>query len=424
MKAIFDKIRQHNVWDGQLFSIGFERSLYLERIGQFIGNKLIKVIIGQRRVGKSYVLRQIMNRLIHKEGVNPKNIFYLNKEYISFAEIKLTSDLDALFKYYRNKLDVQGKVYIFLDEIQNIHQWEVFVNSYAQDYTNKYEIFITGSNSNLLSGELATLLSGRYVEFTVLPFSLWEYAAYKNRTIGKDIFIEYLQKGGLPELLHLPEEEVQNHYIESLKDTIVLRDIVYRHKIKDVGLLDDIFHFLSINIGNITSISSLIKYFKQRQKKTNYETISNYINHLTDTFIFHEAERYNLRGKQVLGNHRKYYLNDLSFKNYLYGYTPSDIGYNLENFVYLYLKGLGYKVHVGVQGEKEIDFVAQKKGKTLYFQVTYLLSSSNTMEREFGNLLSIKDNYEKYVISMDDIAFTNYEGIRHLRPWELHVHIK
>ena len=398
---------------------GFERKSYLNKVSKFIGNKLIKVLIGQRRVGKSYILRQIISYLISQKGVNPKYIFYVNKEYIGFDDIKSAADLENLFTFYQNELNVSGKIYIFLDEVQNIENWETFVNSYSQDFTNDYEIFITGSNSNLLSGELATLLSGRYTEFEIFSFSLFEFAEYKSLQINKESFLKYIQMGGLPEMFNFSDEEIQRHYIESLKDTIILRDIIERNKIKDVTLLEDIFKFSAVNIGNLTSFSNIVKYFKSMQKKTNYETISSYINYLKNAFIVHEAERYNLRGKQVLGGVRKYYLNDLAFKNYLFGYYPSDIGYNLENYVYLQLRRMGYKVHIGVFGDKEIDFVAQKHQKTIYIQVAYLLNEPKTFEREFGNLLLIKDNHEKIVVSLDDVKFSNYEGVKHLRPWEL-----
>lgn len=419
MKNIFGKIKKYNPWGGLNFNLGFKRTSYLEKISGYIGNKLIKVIVGQRRTGKSYVLRQIMNILITDQSVNPKNIFYLNKEYTAFDEINTAVDLENIFSYYKAQLEVSGKVYLFLDEIQNIKGWETFVNSYSQDFTGEYELFITGSNSKLLSGELATLLSGRYVEFEILPFSLFEFADYKNREVDKELFFNYLQTSGLPEMLNFNDEEIQRHYVEDLKNTIVLRDIVQRNQVKDLSLLEDIFKFLSVNIGNLTSLTGIVKYFKSKQKQTNYETLSTYVGYLVNTFVVHEVERYNIRGKQVLGGVRKYYLNDLAFKNYIFGYYPSDIGYNLENWVFLQLRRMGYKVSVGVLNNKEIDFVAQKHGKTIYVQVAYLLSDPKTVEREFGNLLSIKDNHEKLVISLDDLKFSDYEGIRHIRPWEL-----
>lgn len=419
MEQVFERIKKYNSWEGNTFHLGLERRLYLEKITKYLGNQLVKVIVGQRRSGKSYLLRQIMMILIRKHSVNPKNIFYLNKEYIVFDDIITAKDVEELFDYYRKKLDVKGKIYILLDEVQNIENWEVFVNSYSQDFSDDYELFITGSNSNLLSGELATLLSGRYIEFEILPFSLFEYAEFKDQKIGKELFLNYIQTGGLPEMLNFSDEEVEKHYVNDLRNTIVLRDIIQRNQVKDLALLEEIFNFLSTNIGNLTSLTGIVKYFKSKQRQTNYETLSTYVRYLLDTFVLHQVDRYNLRGKQALGGVRKYYLNDLAFKNYIFGYYPSDIGYHLENYIFLQLKRMGFRVSVGILRDAEIDFVAQKQGKTIYIQVAYILGDQKTTEREFGNLLSIKDNHEKFVISLDDIKFSDYKGIQHLWPWEL-----
>jgi predicted AAA+ superfamily ATPase len=421
MEVVFNKIKQYNFWDGQNPPIGYERTTYIDKISKYLDNKLIKVLVGQRRVGKSYILRQIIHYLLNTKKTNPENIFYLNKEYLGFDEIKTYIDLENLYEFYKQKLQVSGKLYIFIDEVQNIEKWEHFVNSYSQDFTHEYELFITGSNSNLLSGELAGLLSGRYIQFNIFPFSFFEFANYKLIKINKENFLKYLETGGLPEMFNFIDEEIERHYIQSLKNTIILRDIVQRNQIKDISLLDDIFKFLTVNIGNLTSLPGIVKYFKNHQKKTNYETLSAYVNYLKDTFIIHETERYELRGKKVLGGVKKYYLNDLAFKNYLYGILPSDIGYNLENFVYIQLLRMGYEVRIGVIGTMEIDFVATKADTTIYIQVTYLLVNQETINREFGNLLAVKDNYKKYVISLDDIKITDYKGIIHLRPWEINT---
>ncbi|MFH1514816.1 MAG: ATP-binding protein [bacterium] len=419
MDELFEKIKKYNVWEGHTFHAGLERKAYLERISNYLGNRLVKVIVGQRRSGKSYLLRQIILLLIKENSVNPKNIFYLNKEYTAFSEISTAKELEELVAYYRKRLNVTGRIYIFLDEVQTISHWESLVNSYSQDFTTDYEVFVTGSNSTLLAGELASRLSGRYVEFELFPFSLFEYGEINERKIGKELFLTYIQTGGLPEMINFSDEEVERHYVNDLRNTIVLRDIMQRKQVKDPVLLEEIFDFLSTNIGNLTSLTSIVKYFKSKQKQTNYETLSTYVNNLLETFVIHQVERYDLRGKKTLGGVRKYYLNDLAFKNYLFGYYPSDIGYHLENYVFLQLKRLGFNVSVGILRDAEIDFVAQKQGKTKYIQVAYLLGDQKTAEREFGNLLSIRDNHEKIVISLDDIKFSDYKGIQHFWPWEL-----
>ena len=419
MEALFERLRKYNFWDGQQVNTGFERSEYHKKVVDTLETKLVKVLVGQRRTGKSYILRQIIKHLITEQNVKPKNIFYFNKEFIAFDGVSNAQHLEQLFGHYVDILKPEGKIYIFLDEIQNVDSWEHFVNSYSQDFTREYEIFITGSNSKLLSGELATLLSGRYVEFDILPFSYSEYSSFTKQSVGKESFLAYLQHGGLPELFHLGTEELKRNYIASLKNTIILRDIIERNNVKDIPLLEDIFNFLSTNIGCLSSISNIVNYFKNRQKKTNYETVSSYIEFLTNTFMFHRAGRYNLRSKKILGGSLKYYLNDLALKNFLFGFSPSDIGFNLENYVYVQLRRLGYSVSVGVLNNLEIDFYAQRADRILYVQVCYLLSSEKVLEREFGNLLKIKDNHEKIVISLDDIKFSNYEGIIHKFPWEL-----
>jgi hypothetical protein len=343
----------------------------------------------------------------------------LNKEFTAFDEINTAVRLEALFEFYKSHFNLSGRIFVFLDEIQNIKDWERFVNSHSQDFTGDYEIFVTGSNSTLLSGELSTLLSGRYVEFEILPFSLFEFGGYFKREINKDLFLDYIKMGGLPELLNFDDEEIQRHYVESLKNTIILRDIVQRKQVKDLKLFDDIFNFMTLNIGNQTSLLAIVKYFKSRQVKTNYETLSTYVGYLLETFVVHQVQRYDLRGKQVLGGISKYYLNDLAFKNFIFGFYPSDLGYHLENFVFLHLKRSGYRVSVGILHKLEIDFIAQKSDKTVYVQVAWLLNNPETVTREFGNLLAIKDNYEKIVVSMDEVRFSDYEGIKHFRPWEL-----
>lgn len=266
---------------------------------------------------------------------------------------------------------------------------------------------------------MATYLSGRYVEFEIFSFGFSEFLQFKKLEANKKNFLEYLKSGGLPEMFFIEGQDIQRHYVDSLKNTIILRDIIERNNIKDSLLLEDIFKFILSNIGNLTSIPSLIKYFKNIQKKTNFETLSLYVSYLVDTMLVHQAEKFNLRGQKILSGEKKYYLGDLAFKNYLLGFTPSDIGNNLENYVYMQLRRMGYDVFVGVLDNYEIDFVAQKETETLYVQVAYLLTEEATVETEFGNLLKIRDNYKKVVISMDDLKFDNYKGIAHMSPWDL-----
>jgi len=313
----------------------------------------------------------------------------------------------------------KGKVYLFIDEIQEIEGWEKLINAYSQNHAVDYEVFISGSNAHLLSGELATLLSGRYVEFEVFPFDYTEYLASAGLSPGKESFQQYMLSGGLPELMHLPNDEIRRNYLSSIRDAILLRDVVQRFNVKDTRLLEDVFAYLVNNASKLVSINNIINWFASKNRKTNYETVSNYISYLTGTFIIHRAERYNIKGKDVMAGNCKYYSNDLSFKNYLYPGFSYGYGYMLENLVYLYLRQSGFDVYVGFLRNREIDFVAMKADRTIYVQVAYTLTDPSTIEREYSQLESIDDHYEKYMVSLDDMALPNRGGIRHLQAWKL-----
>lgn len=421
MTTLFSILKAYNFWDNPLPDTGFERESYTLRLQPFLGNRLIKVLVGQRRSGKSYIMRQLMRQLL-KNGVSSRNIFYFNKELVEFEEIADFKQLHSLIKEYELEINPIGRKHIFLDEIQLVEGWEKLVNSLSQDYTTEYEVFITGSNSRLLSGELATLLSGRYVEFEILPYAFAEYCKFITKKQDKESLLQYLKTGGLPELFNLNGDEARANYINSLKDTIILRDIVQRYKIKDAVLLEKMFRYLVNNIGNLVSLSNIEGYLKTQKVKTNYETLSNYVGYLMSTFLIHETARYNLKGKELLAGARKYYLNDLAFRNYMSATSfEFGLGQLLENYVYLHYKSLGYTLHVGALYQKEIDFVIEKNKERKYIQVTYLLTDTAVIEREFGNLAAINDNHEKLVVSLDDVSFGNKDGIKHVRAWELPV---
>jgi len=416
MDEYFDDLAKYNFWESNPTNLGFLRTAYTQKIKAYSGNRLIKVLVGQRRAGKSYLLRQLVLGLI-ESGVPRQNIFFLNREMADFDFVKSYKELDALFKLYKERLKPVGRIYLFLDEIQNIESWEKLVNSYSQDYTAEYELYISGSNSKLLSGELATLLSGRYVSFEILPLSYREFLGISAQTQGKDSYLNYLQTGGLPELFQLNQEDVKRNYVSALKDTVLLRDIIQRHTIKDVQLLEDVFVFLVNNASNLISIKNIVNYFKSNNRKTSYETVSAYIGYIEDAFLIHKVERYNIKGKETVGGVAKYYINDLSFYNYLYRGFGYGVGYLLENLLYLELRKANYQVYVGNIKGHEVDFVATKGERIIYIQCAYLLYDKQTIEREYVSLEAIDDNYEKVVVSMDDVSLPSKEGVKHLQAW-------
>ncbi len=417
MSEHFQKLAQYNLW-GNLsdLSFGFFRHTYINKVQPYFGNRLVKVLVGQRRCGKSVLMRQLVQQLINN-GVDRNNIFMLSLDLMCFDFVRTYQDLDDLFQLYLREIKPQGRVYLFIDEIQNVEGWERFVNSYSQDITRDYEIFITGSNSRMLSGELATLLSGRYVSFSVFPFSYNEYVSATGKQHNKESYLNYMQVGGLPEFLHLPDGEVRQNYVSALKDTIVLRDIVQRYQIKDVPLLDDLLVYLLNNTSCMFSANSIVKYYQSLRKTVSHEKISQYLGYLVDTHIVHRVERYNIQGKETIAGITKFYANDLGFLHNLYRGMPHGLGYDLENLQYLDLLRAGYKVYVGDIRGKEIDFVATRGDRVIYVQSCYLFADEQTVNREYSALESVPDNYEKFIVSLDDLLMPNRNGIRHIQAW-------
>lgn len=418
MKELFDTLRNYNFWDGNKPALGYLRQAYLDKVGDFSNNTLVKVLVGQRRTGKSFLLRQILNQLI-QSGVPAKNTFYINKEFIEFDNIVTYKDLDELIKFYKKTIKPKGKVYLFIDEVQYIDQWERLINSYAQNFTESYEVFITGSNSKMLTGELATLLSGRYINIQIFPFSYSEYLGINQLEESKQTFLDYMQTGGLPGLYALPNEETKRNYVYAVKDTVLLRDIIQRHTIKEPKLLEDLFIYLINTSSNLLSLNNITNYFKSNGRKTTYDTVANYVGYIEDSFLVHRTERYDIRGKDTIAGNAKYYCNDLAYKNYLFSGFANGFGYYLENLIYLELRRFGYEVFVGVLPNKEVDFVAKKRDRVLYIQSAYLLSDESIIEREYSALEGIRDHYEKVVVSLDDFLFPLKKGIKHVQAWNL-----
>lgn len=423
MIAKLDLIRKYNPWGGNEIPSGMYRTLYIDRILQFIGNRLIKVITGQRRTGKSYILRQIINLLLQK-GVEPQNILFISKEFIEYNFINDFASLEQFYQCYITTIKPKGKIYLFIDEVQNINEWEKFVNSHSQDFTSDIEIFISGSNSRMLSSELATLLSGRYIEILVYPYNYNEYVGITSSNIGRASYLEYINGGGLPGLFDLNSVEARSQYVSSVKDTIMLRDIIQRKgkndkttSIRDARLLDDLFIYIINNASNPISIQNIIKYFKNRQRKVAYETISNYISYIAETYMIHPVMQYNIKGKAVSEMPYKYYSNDLAYKNYLYPGVGYGVGYLLENAVFLDLRRSNFAVYEGDIKNKEVDFVAIKGDRKIYIQCSYSIEDNETRTREYASLLDIKDSYEKWIVTLDEIQYPIFEGIKHIQAW-------
>ena len=418
MNEKIESIKKYNLWFGNTIDCGFPRPLYTSNIHQYLGNKVIKVLTGQRRVGKSYILRQTAMQLL-QQGVKGNNIVFINRELTANDFIADYKDLDHFIHLYRQELKPEGRVYIFIDEVQDIDGWERVVNSLSQDFTEDYELFITGSNSKMFSGELSTLLSGRYVEFHIFPLSYEEYANIHQLTIGKQSYIQYMADSGYPELVHFNSSDVKRNYISGLKNTVLLKDIIHRYTIRDVKLLEDLFAYLVNNSSNLLSITNITNFMKSKGRKTSYDTVATYLGYIEEVYLAHRALRYNIKGKETLSGNSKFYMNDLAFKNYLYAGLGYGTGYLLENLVYLDLLRHGYDVYVGNIKDKEVDFVAFKNDRTIYIQATYMLIDEQTINREYAPLECIDDNFEKIVVSLDDLQLPSRNGIKHIRAWEL-----
>jgi predicted AAA+ superfamily ATPase len=419
--TIFSLLEKYNFWDGNMNNLGYQRVEYLDIISVVTGvGSLIKVLIWQRRAGKSYILKQFISRLIQNENVPPKNILYLNLEYDDFSFIRTKDELKTVFDIYRENLSTTGKVYLFIDEIQEIEWWEKFINSVRADHTRDIDIYITGSNSSLLSSELATYLSGRYIAFPIYPFSFQEYLSFRWGDRNKMSLLEYMNFSGIPELYNLPNRELQKSFISSLKDTIILKDLVKRYAIKEVDLLEKIFFFLSSNVWNLFSINAIARKLHSEWISISPNTLSNYLRYLQNILVFYGVDRYDLKWKRILEWEKKYYLNDLGFVNFLFSSFDNYAGKKLENYVYTALIQHGYSVFVWNMWDKEIDFVAEKEGRKIYVQVAYLLFGEEVIEREYGNLRLIKDSFPKYVVSLDDIALpVDDYGIEHVQAWNI-----
>ena len=390
-----------------------KRERYMSQIRPFIGSDLIKVMTGIRRSGKSVMLELVKAELV-ESGISASNFISINFEDMRYGHL-LTAQ--ALHDHVMAQAEhIEGKVYLFFDEIQEVTDWERCINSFR--VVMDCDIYITGSNAKLLSGELATYLGGRYVEFVIYPFSYAEfmelYRTIEPNATDAKCFQKYLLSGGMPYLANLRYDDAPGRqYLTDLFNSVQLKDIVKRNKVRDVDLLERIIAYVMANVGTTFSASSMVKFFKNEHRAVAADTILNYLRFCADAYLLFQVKRQDLQGKQILATNEKYYIADHGIREAVYGGNMRDINLILENIVYLELLRRGYHVTVGKAGEKEIDFVCDKQGQKLYVQVTYLLASPETIQREFGVYDHIRDNFPKYVVSMDELDMSQ-NGIKHL----------
>lgn len=392
-----------------------KRPLYIDKIKPFIGKQIIKVLTGQRRVGKSYILLQLIDeiKLLHPDA----NIIYINIEINEFAPLKTHA---GLYQYVIEKIDPNVQNFLFVDDIQEVTSFELCLRSLLAE--SKCDIFCTGSNAQMLSGELATSLSGRYIQFPVYSLSFAEFLVFHNLPNVNESLITYLKLGGMPFLIHTGlDSAVATEYLRSVNSTILLKDVVARENIRNVSFLENLTAFLADNTGSLLSATNISKYLKSQKQVVPIQTILNYLRSLTNAYYVHKVQRAEVKGMKIFEIGEKYYFEDLGLRNAIRHFDyRSDINKLLENVVYLHLRRNDYTVYVGQLSNKEIDFMAEKNGNRMYVQVAYMLVDQSTINREFGNLESITDQYPKYVVTMDEISSgTNYKGIRqiHLRDF-------
>ncbi|WP_299264799.1 ATP-binding protein [uncultured Leptotrichia sp.] len=392
-----------------------KRDEYIKQIVPFIDKDVIKVLTGIRRSGKSVMLKLLMEELKNR-GINENQFIYINFENLKYRNLK---NYERLYDFILNKVDDKYKsYYIFLDEIQEMEEWEKCVNSLRVDEDFNFDIYITGSNAKLLSGELSTYLAGRYIEFVVYPFSFKEFFEImkeKNKEIDlKEAFQDYVKFGGMPFLHNLDYNfEASMQYLQDLYASIILKDITQRNNIRDTDLLERIINYVVMNIGNTFSATSISKFFKSENRKVATETILNYIKACEEAFLIYRVARNDLLGKKILNVNEKYYIADHGIREAIMENNQKNINQVLENIVYFEMLRRGYNVKIGKVDNLEVDFVCKKNDETIYIQVSYLLASEDTKEREFSVLENIKDNYPKYVLSMDEFDMSR-NGIKHV----------
>jgi uncharacterized protein len=386
------------------------RQSYVDQIRPFVNKQIIKVLTGQRRVGKSYIMFQLMDMIA--DDFPDGNIIYINMELEDFAALR---DHASMCRHIKDQLLPGKRNFLFIDEIQEVEGFQFCIRDLLA--TAACDIFITGSNAQILSGELASYLSGRYIAFNIHSLSYEEFLQFHQLQQGTDSLQKYLQYGGMPYLVNIGlQDDLPFEYLKNVYASILLKDVVARENIRNVSFLESLTHYLADNTGNLFSALNISKYLKSQQVNISPQMVINYLSALCNAFVIHRARRAEVGGLKIFESGEKYYFEDLGLRNSITGFKQrTDLHKLLENAVYLKLLQAGYRVLVGKMGHKEIDFMAEKNGQTIYVQACLTLSSENTEMREFGNLLMIEDNHPKYVVTLNDLIIgSNYKGILHL----------
>ncbi|OGV18704.1 MAG: hypothetical protein A2X47_05575 [Lentisphaerae bacterium GWF2_38_69] len=394
----------------------FERNSYLNKITPHINKHIVKILTGMRRTGKSVIIRLLIKHIKEKYLIQDRSILVIDKDLKDFDSIKNHNDLNAhIDDYFKG---CKGIRYIFIDEVQLIENWQLSINSYLK--SDQYDIYITGSNSSMLSSELSTMVSGRYINIEVFPLSFGEFNNFNNSKFSDttESFEYYLRYGGMPYLLAYSKEQYEDEivfqYLKDLYNTIVLKDIIQRHKVRDTEELDRVILFMFDSIGNLTTANNISTYLKSTKSKLSVTSVLNYISYLLETYLMYKCPRYDLLGKKILSINSKYYINDIGLLNSMLGYSFNRINKMLENIIYCEMLQRGYAVKVGNINGNEVDFICEKRDERIYLQVTYQLGNpeSETYKREYKSLNSIKDNYPKYILSTEGkIAGKGEDGI-------------
>lgn len=413
IKDYYTELSRSNYWFNAKFNRGILRSEYLNNINSYIGNKLIKVLVGQRGVGKSYLLHQLAERLIN-QGVLAKNILVINRTFTDTGLISTSQEIEDILNVYLEHINPIGKVYVFIEEIHNIEDWEQLALKLSLDNTYSYELFATCSSKSIYPDSDGKV-NKSFVFFEVFPFTYTDYLRIERKDNDKKSYLSYINNG-----YQLPTISNNTLYYSSLKDTILFRDIIQKYRIKDPLLLEKVFLYLIRNISEFVTIGNIVNYFSNQKQKPSYETIANYINYLEESYLIYRVERFQIKSKDTISGSCKYYVNSWNLVASLYSIFKYDQDTILRNQIYLDLLQFGFQVKIGLYKTHIIDFMAQKADRVIYFQCVSSLIDKSILNSLYKSLEAINDNYEKFIVSLDDEQLPSKDGIRHIQAWNIH----